>query len=1297
MNKKHTAKTDWRKADARVLGQILAAQNVELVLPDNAHVAGFYAETLIAIPGIVACCVCLEDVTVQRGEIEMAVCAECRAGRKKTVGPQEFLASPPDFRCRLADQPGIQINLVASLHHHFGYFVLRIEDADSFNIYKPFIGNLANYVAISLENRLQSDLLQKAHAELESKVEERTHDFVITNARLQEEIENRRQIEDALRESESQIKQLIDSSPVAMVVSSGFDEIVDWVNDKFVELFGYTIEDMPSAAHWWPLAYPDEEYREAIKTQWQAKVQQAILDKSQIEPMEATVRCKDGLYRYVEFRLSSVGQKHLIAFTDLTGRKRAEEELHEREMHSQSLLRFSRSLERAQTYAEILSAARDEVRKIIGYQNLWVYLLAGDKKYFKALVADGPMSDTVMSEVEAATLVIQGDRMLEEIAEAQEIVIVEDARTDERTNKELVTMLGNRTIVNVPIILFDRLLGSVGMGTFGDEGLRAPTASEQKYLVALASHLAITLDRIRLLDKRRQMEQELVVREQEYRILLENIPDLIVRYDTDLRRIYVNPAWERASGLSTREVINVHPAVIPRVPNPVNDEYLEKLQRVLATGTTESIEFTWVNATQATLFLEYVIVPEYNQHGKISGVLSVGRDITERKQAEQALRESEERYRTLVEQASDGIFVADSKGNYLDVNPSGASMLGYTREEILRLKMSDLVSVEEQTTAPIRFNELRAGKNVISERRLIAKSGALLPVEISGRMLDNGNFLGFVRDIAEHKRVENIRQARLRLLEFASLHSLDELLTAALDEIEALTGSTIGFYHFVEADQKTLFLQNWSTNTLKNMCTAEGKGSHYEINRAGVWVDCVYERRPVIHNDYASLPHRKGMPEGHALVVREIVVPIFRGNLIKAIIGVGNKATDYNESDIEIASQLGDLSWDIAERKRAEDSLRVSERRYRDIFDNVQDGLYLLDVTEDGRFRTVEVNPALERITGIPRSQSIGKTQEEIVPEEVARLVNAKYRHCVEAGQSIEEEVELDLPSGRRVFHSSLIPAYNETGRISRIIGISRDITERKQTEEKIRKLNQELEQRVLDRTAELAVANKELEAFAYSVSHDLRAPLRHIDGFVELLQKRIATQLDKQSQHYMATIADSAKRMGVLIEDLLSFSRMGRNEMSKSQVDLGALVQDVIREFKPETEGRNIAWQIGPLPQIIGDRAMLRIVLVNLISNALKFTRSRAQAEIEIGCMPDQDQKIIVFVRDNGVGFDMQYADKLFGVFQRLHRPDEFEGTGIGLANVHRIINRHGGRTWAEAKIDHGATFYFSIPQPDQ
>jgi light-regulated signal transduction histidine kinase (bacteriophytochrome) len=223
------------------------------------------------------------------------------------------------------------------------------------------------------------------------------------------------------------------------------------------------------------------------------------------------------------------------------------------------------------------------------------------------------------------------------------------------------------------------------------------------------------------------------------------------------------------------------------------------------------------------------------------------------------------------------------------------------------------------------------------------------------------------------------------------------------------------------------------------------------------------------------------------------------------------------------------------------------------------------------------------------------------------------------------------------------------------------------------------------------------MHAFTYTVSHDLRAPLRHIDGFLELLQKTIGTALDEQGRHYMDAISGAARKMGLLIDDLLSFSRMGRHTMSVQQVELSALVQDVIRELEPDAAGRDIEWRIGDLPVVSGDAPMLRMVLTNLITNALKFTRPRQQARIEIGSLPGQTSEAVIYVRDNGVGFDMTYGDKLFGVFQRLHRADEFEGTGIGLANVRRIIARHGGRTWAEGEIDRGAAFFFSLPQSIQ
>jgi PAS domain S-box-containing protein len=376
-------------------------------------------------------------------------------------------------------------------------------------------------------------------------------------------------------------------------------------------------------------------------------------------------------------------------------------------------------------------------------------------------------------------------------------------------------------------------------------------------------------------------------------------------------------------------------------------------------------------------------------------------------------------------------------------------------------------------------------------------------------------------------------------------------------------------------------------------------------------------------------------------------------------------------------------------RREAEEALHSSEERYRSLVDLSPDALFV-----QSHEKIIFINTAGVKLFGAGDANDlIGKPVADFIHPEHRMAVRERMKRLYEKHEALpfQEHVILRLDGGSVPVEIAAAALTFEGRRAAQVI--VHDITERKQWEEKIRQLNTELEQRVVERTAELEAANKELEAFSYSVSHDLRAPLRHVEGFVEILRSTKGDALDEEAQGHLQTITDSARQMGKLIDDLLAFSRTARAQLRKTNVSLNDLVRDVVREFNPDVATRHVEWILGDLPVAEGDPMLLHQVVFNLISNALKYTRNRKPAIIELGSKA-AEAEIVVFVKDNGVGFDMKYAGKLFGVFQRLHGAAEFEGTGIGLANVRRIVARHGGRTWAESELNQGATFYFSLPK---
>jgi PAS domain S-box-containing protein len=511
--------------------------------------------------------------------------------------------------------------------------------------------------------------------------------------------------------------------------------------------------------------------------------------------------------------------------------------------------------------------------------------------------------------------------------------------------------------------------------------------------------------------------------------------------------------------------------------------------------------------------------------------LAMIEDINQRKQAEDTLRASEERYRTIMDQAADAIFMRDETGRILEANRKACQSLGYSREELLEKSVWDIDPEALQAGKQRLWGRILAGEQFTFESRQRRKDGSSFPVEAT---------LGLVR-----------------------------------------------------------------------------------------------------------------LPAGPAV--------------------------------------LG-LVRDITERKRAEDALIESEKSLRETQRIARLGSYVLDIAS-GSWSSSGV---LDTVFGIggAYNHSVEGWAALVHPDDRAMMSDYFRNEVLAQGRAFDKEYRIirHNDQAERWVHGFGKLEFDAEGHPLKMHGTIQDVTERRQAEEEIRQLNRTLEQRVKDRTAQLETANKELEAFSYSVSHDLRAPLRAIDGFARILEEDYTARLDDEGRRLLGIICGEAKRMGQLIDDLLSFSRMSRQQTESAQIDMTALAQAVFDEHAAQAPGRQLRLKLQPLPPARGDRALLRQALANLISNAIKYTRSRAVAEIEIGGRAEGGENLY-HVKDNGVGFDMKYAGKLFGVFQRLHTADEFEGNGVGLALVQRVIHRHGGRVWGEGKLNEGSTFYFTLP----
>ena len=802
--------------------------------------------------------------------------------------------------------------------------------------------------------------------------------------------------------------------------------------------------------------------------------------------------------------------------------------------------------------------------------------------------------------------------------------------------------------------------------------------------------------------RRKQMEQTLRESEEHYRLLADNAEDFVALHDTQGNRLYVSPSYFRVTGWKPEEIYNTS---WRRRLHPEDAPVVEQARQANLAGQTTTIEHRIRCRDGSWIWVEARCKPILGSDGKVERLLLWSRDITARKRAELALREGEALLRSITDHSEDMIFVKDRDSRFLFMNPAGLRLTDLTQEQILGrtdLEWNPNTSEAAGFMAADR-RVVTSGQGETIEEDVTSPDGVkrIFLTKKTPRLDAEGNVIGVVgvcRDITGRKRAEEaLRESEER---FRTLYtSMTEIV--ALHEIVTDAEGQAVDYRILDCNpaftKVTGISRDRAIGALASELYGTGKAPYLDIYArvAATGEPASFEAffAPMAkHFEISGFSPRRGqfatvagditdrklaerrlakqqaLLEGINRVLREAIRCETEQELADKCLTVAQELTlsqfgfvnELNATGTMDCLALTNPGWDACKMPHAEAAVLLKDMPLRGIQATpIRTGESVIvnaPASHPDWVGLPKGHPPLHRFLGVPL-----KTGERAIG--LIGLANKPTDYDAEDLQVAESVASAFLEALLRL-----------------------------RARQQMRALNAFLDRRVQERTTQLETANSELESFSYSVSHDLRAPLRAISGFAGILTEDYAQHLDDEGRRLVGTISGEAKRMGQLIDDLLEFSRVGRRPLQATEVDMNALAKAAYDECAAQTPGRNIQFKLHPLPPAQGDSSMLRQVWTNLLSNAVKYTRPKPVAEIEITGREDNGE-LIYSVKDNGTGFDMQYVQKLFGVFQRLHSETEFEGTGVGLALVQRIIHRHGGRVWAESTLNEGATFYVSLP----